>query len=225
MLLRSLDDLEREHAAGELDDDDYQVLKDETTRRAAEVVRAVESGRVEMAERPGPNRVRLAVGAILVVALGIGAGFAVANASGSRQPGEFGSGEIRDLTDDRLQEASELARSGDIQGALERYDGVLQDDPDNVEALSERGLLLASLSEAAELPGLLASGRSSVERALEVDPGNPRSLLYLGLIQRLGGEEKAAVTTLRQALASDPPPALRSSIEGFLEESPPAGTG
>lgn len=229
LLFRSLDDLEREHAAGELDDADYEVLRDETTRRAAEVVRAVETGRVEIAERPGPNRVRLALGALVVVVVGLAAGLAVANASGTRQVGEFGSGEIRDLTDDRLQEATELAQSGDIQGALERYDGVLADDPANVEALSERGLLLASLSQAADLPGLLVSGRSSVEQALAVDPGNPRALFYLGLIQRLAGEEDAAVATLEDALAADPPPVLRATIEGFLSEQDagpgPAGSG
>ena len=40
-LLRSLDDLEREHDAGDLDDADYQVLKEDYTARAAEVLRAL----------------------------------------------------------------------------------------------------------------------------------------------------------------------------------------
>lgn len=219
MLLRSLEDLEREHLAGELDDADLEVLRDETTRRAAELVRAVESGRIEIAERPGPSRARLLVGAAGVVLLAVAAGFAVASASGTREAGETSSGEIRDLTDDRLQEASELARTGEVQGALDLYDGVLVDDPANVEALSERGLLLASLSDAAGLPELLPAGRASVERALEVDPGNPRALFYLGLIQRLQGEDAAAVATLQQALEADPPPLLRQDIEAFLAGS------
>ncbi len=40
-LLRSLDDLEREHDAGDLDDADYLVLKEDYTARAAEVLRAL----------------------------------------------------------------------------------------------------------------------------------------------------------------------------------------
>jgi cytochrome c-type biogenesis protein CcmH/NrfG len=216
VLLRSLDDLDREHAAGELDDADHATLRDEATRRAAELVRAIESGRIEIAARPRPSRVRLLAGGVAVAVVALAAGLAVANASGSREVGETSSGEIRDLTDDRLQEASELARAGDVQGALDLYDGVLADDPDNVEALAERGLLLASLSEAAGLPDLLGAGRASVERALEVDPGNPRSLFYLGLIERLEGDEAAAVATLEEALDADPPPALRRNIEGFL---------
>ncbi len=218
VLLRSLDDLEREHAAGDLGDADYEALRDETTRRAAELVRAVETGRVEIAERPGPKRGRVLVGGLAVVIVAVAAGLAVASASGTREAGETGSGEIRQLLDERLTEATALARAGDVQGALALYDGVLEDDPDNVEALSERGLLLASLSDAADLPDLLPTGRASVERALEVDPGNPRSLFYLGLIQRLEGDGEAAIATLEEALAADPPPDLRRNIEAFLGE-------
>lgn len=175
--------------------------------------------RVLGAGQAAPKRSRVALGALGVVAVGLAAGVAVANASGTRQAGETASGEIRDLTDDRLQEASDLARGGDVRGALELYDGVLGDDPANVEALAERGLLLASLSEGADLPQLLPEGRSSVERALEIDPGNPRSLFYLGLIQRLEGDEAAAAETLEEALAARPPPALRQTIERFLAQA------
>lgn len=221
LLLRSLDDLDREHEAGDLGEDDYEALRDEATRRAAEVVRSIESGRASIAARPRAPRGRLALAGIAVAVVAVAAGVAVATSSGSREPGTFGSGEVRDLTDDRLDEASALARSGDIQGALDLYDGVLEDDPQNVEALSERGLLLASLSEAADLPDLLESGRQSVERALAVDPGNPRPLFYLGLIQRLEGDGEAAVATLQQALAADPPPQLRQDIESFLGDAGP----
>jgi len=40
-LLRSLDDLEREHDAGDLDDADYKALKEDYTARAAQVLRAL----------------------------------------------------------------------------------------------------------------------------------------------------------------------------------------
>ena len=41
-LLRSLEDLEREHAAGDVDDSDFEELKDDYTARAAAVIRAIE---------------------------------------------------------------------------------------------------------------------------------------------------------------------------------------
>ena len=47
-LLRSLDDLEREHDAGDVDDVDYETLKDDYTARAARTIRAIELA-------PGPR--------------------------------------------------------------------------------------------------------------------------------------------------------------------------
>ena len=40
-LLRSLDDLDREHGTGELTDQEYETLRDDYTRRAAAVVRVL----------------------------------------------------------------------------------------------------------------------------------------------------------------------------------------
>ncbi|HYZ97739.1 MAG TPA: hypothetical protein VE575_03240, partial [Acidimicrobiales bacterium] len=42
-LLRSLEDLEREHDAGDVDDHDYAALKDDYTARAARTIRAIEA--------------------------------------------------------------------------------------------------------------------------------------------------------------------------------------
>ena len=42
-LLASLDDLEAEYAAGDLDDDDYAALKADYTTRAARVIRELEA--------------------------------------------------------------------------------------------------------------------------------------------------------------------------------------
>jgi tetratricopeptide (TPR) repeat protein len=42
MLLRSLEDLDREHDAGDLSDEDYEMLRDRYTLRAASVLRALE---------------------------------------------------------------------------------------------------------------------------------------------------------------------------------------
>ena len=59
-LLRSLDDLEAEYAAGDIDDRDYEALTDDYTVRAAETIRAIELHRTELAAsaRPG-SRIRM----------------------------------------------------------------------------------------------------------------------------------------------------------------------
>ena len=64
-LLRSLDDLEREHDAGDIDEADYHTLKDDYTRRAVTVLRAIEAGRASFA--PHPRRAGRTV--IIVVGL------------------------------------------------------------------------------------------------------------------------------------------------------------
>ena len=230
-LLRSIDDLEREWAAGNLADDDYRALKDDYTARAARVLRALDDGDPGRAVAPtaAPARARGGRGrAVLVVAavaaFAVAAGLAVASAAGSRLPGDTLTGEIRETSASRLQQAAALARDGELTEALRRYDEVLADDPDNVEALSERGLLLISVGSATERPALAADGRASIERALELRPGSPRILFYRGLALRLDGDDQAATEAFRQALAADPPPALRQAIEEFLAsigEPPP----
>jgi hypothetical protein len=66
-LLRSLEDLEREYAAGDVDDSDFEELKDDYTARAAAVIRAIED-RTEAVKslRPQRNWQRTALGLVLV---------------------------------------------------------------------------------------------------------------------------------------------------------------
>ncbi|MBW3661307.1 MAG: methyltransferase domain-containing protein, partial [Gemmatimonadetes bacterium] len=82
-----------------------------------------------------------------------------------------------------------------------RYDEVLADDPDNVEALSERGLLLVSVGSATVRPALAADGRASVERALALRPGSARVLFYRGLALRLEGDVGAGTGLWSEILA------------------------
>lgn len=224
-LLRSLDDLEAEHEAGEIDDADYASLRDDYTRRTAEVLRALEGEREALAPTGSSRRPWPVVAAVVaLVAMAVGAGAAVAASSGSRDPGQTVSGGAPASAPNRLQEAADLAQEDKFAEALEIYDDILAGDPENVEALAERGLLLASLSQGTGRPQLATAGRQSVEAALAVDPDNARSLFYLGLTLRLEGNDAAAGDAFELALSADPPPALRSAIEGFLSSSGAAGS-
>lgn len=229
-LLRSLDDLEAERAAGELDEDDYRNLRDGYTARAAEVLRALDEDRAvrerDATAAPPRPRWRRPVGVLLVLALAVGAGLAVAAGAGSRRPGETATGgNGPTVANSRLAQAASVARD-DPRRALELYDSVIDDDPGNVEAWAERGLLLASLSVGIDRPSLLTEARRSVDRALELDPGSSRSRFYLGLVELFSGDRPAAQSAFEQALADDPPPPLRQAIEQRLAElrAPPAST-
>ena len=55
-MLDSLEDLERERAAGDLSDADYGALRDRYTQRAAEVLRAIErASMADLEQAPGIN--------------------------------------------------------------------------------------------------------------------------------------------------------------------------
>jgi cytochrome c-type biogenesis protein CcmH/NrfG len=227
-LLRSLDDLEAERAAGELDDHDYRNLKDGYTARAAEVLRALDEHRAvrdrAAADAPAGPRWRRPVAVLVVLALAVGAGLTVAAAAGSRKPGETATGGTGSTAaSSRLTEAARVARD-DPRRALDLYDAVIKDDNRNVEAWAERALLLASLGVGINQPGLLDEAHRSIDTALKLEPQSPRSRFYLGLIEQFTGDRPAAEAAFEQALADDPPPPLRSAIEQRLAElrAPPA---
>lgn len=214
-LRRSLDDLVREHDAGDLTDDDFQALRDDYERRLRRVDEAIAGGALPAA--PPARRGRGLITAAVVAVVAVGAGVAVAANAGSRAPGDTITGDIPATTQELLTEAATLARDGRYVEAMEAYDRVLEQSPDDVEALAEKGLLLMSLSQAADRPVLRSEARSTLDQALARDPDNPRTLFYLGLWHDLEGDDEAAEARFQDALANDPPPELRRAIEGFRE--------
>jgi len=220
-LLRSLDDLDRERSAGDLGEADHAELRERYTVRAAEVLRAIEEERP--VRSPAARRARSwVVIAAAVTALALAAGLAVAAASGSRLPGQTVTGDAGGSGASRLAQAAAVAED-DPQRALELYDEILADDPDDVGALSERGLLLATLGASLGRPPLLVEGRRSVERAVELAPEDPRVLFSRGLTLRLDGDDRAAEEAFAEALTHDPAPGLRQQIEAFRSSTPAGG--
>ncbi|MGY6501308.1 MAG: tetratricopeptide repeat protein [Acidimicrobiales bacterium] len=167
-LLRSLDDLEEEYAAGDVEEDDYRALRDDYTQRAATVLRSIEQRRAARAaatsRRRSPARV-MAWGAGVLV-FGVLAGLGVARAAGDRGEGEFITGGIRESISQRMFGCEQLVSQLEIRDALECYDGILEEQPNNREAISYRAwaLVLAGLPEVA-WPYL--------DRAVMIDPDYP----------------------------------------------------
>ena len=93
-LLRSLDDLEAERAAGAIDDETYATLHADYTARAAAVLRAIERGEEEVAVEGDSARAgRMKVGVwIGVVAFAVVAAVSLSFAMGARLPGQFVTG-------------------------------------------------------------------------------------------------------------------------------------
>jgi tetratricopeptide (TPR) repeat protein len=210
-LLRSLRDLERGHATGDLAEADYVALRDEYTARAAAVLREIEGvgpGRpattparpTTLGASPGPGRKRsvLATVAVVVVIAGL-AGGAVAAFSGQRQTGAPVTGSLPDSPSGRMAQALQLETQGKPADALKIYDGLLKADPKNVQALAYRGWLL----KRAGFPDL---AMASLDQAVEVDPRYPDAHFFRGMVLYQDRKDAAgAVTEFRAFLANNPP--------------------
>lgn len=194
-LLRSLDDLENERAAGGIDEESYAALHDDYTARAAAAIRALRDGidaRPAVVPMPWTRRV-VVIGGIVVLA--VGSGVALASAIGGRGPGETASGNTgesasqptgrdarRELEDavavdptnigNRLLLAQFLEQDDELAAALEQYDEVLRLEPSNVQALAQSGrvLYLAAVAAPEQAPNLVDEARSRLDRAIELDP-------------------------------------------------------
>jgi len=112
-LMRSLDDLEAEQAAGNVDPGTYRELHDDYTARAAAVIRALDAGTEVDVPEPEPVSARrraLTVGGVLVFA--VVAAVLLSHAVGQRHPGQTitGNGQVAaGATTTTVDTATELA--------------------------------------------------------------------------------------------------------------------
>lgn len=205
-LLASLDDLEREHDAGDIDDEDYAALRDDYTARAARVLRALEVGSATEAPAPVRNRARGLLVLTAVIGFAVLAGVLVAQSVGRRDAGDVATGGIRQSITERLNEAQRRLGQQDLEGAIGVYDEVLDLDPDNAEALTYKGWALY-LSGDAESVRLLAS-------AVRADPEYPDAHAFLAVVLFRGaGLADQAAEQIAQLDALDPPAIMRELVE------------
>ena len=204
-LLGSLDDLEAEYAAGDLDDADYESLKADYTTRAARVLRAIEAG-----ERPAPIEASTAkrtgwmwlAGITVVATL---AGILVAQFSGSRTLNDTITGDIRVTTRELLLEAQQLLGEGDLDAAIDVYDDVLELSPANTEALAYKAWFL-------RLQGNVDDARPLVEDAVAIDPDYADARVFATAIALDVGDVDAAKGHLDAFDQLDAPPFIEQLV-------------
>jgi len=175
-LLRSLDDLDAEHQAGDLDEHDYAALNDDYTRRLAEVARSIAEERTAFAQVDNKlNSRQRWITIVAITAVAVLAGVLLARASGFRSPSDTVSGDIRQSSTGLLSEADTLTREGRWPEAIQIYDEVLDISPANVEALTYRGWITARLGD--NEAGLL-----DLNEAVAVDPTFPDARVFSAIV-------------------------------------------
>jgi len=203
-LLRSITDLDREHLYGDVDDNDYQTLRDGYTARAASVLRAIEDGHVEVSQpRPRRPRVFIAwiVGTLLVAGV---AGWLVARTSGQRLPGQAITGGLPgDEVAQKLAEARQLL-GVNPQQAIIRYQQVRELDPNNAEALTYMGWLIAQSGTSTA-----AAGAEFLRGAIKIDPtyADPHCFLAITSADYLQPPDLDTARSEAQACLDNNPPA------------------
>jgi len=219
-LLDSLRDLEREHDQGEIDETDYETLRDDYTARAAEVLRALEAYE-ERDDAPRPARAaappvsrhsgsRRAMATVLILGFVLVAGASVFVLSGDRNPGAPATGSVPNTPAGDLQLAHQLDAQGQALEALKLYDRVLTADPTNVEALTYRGWLL-------KRAGLPDDAQASLDRAIALDPTYPDAHFFRGmLLYQDRRDPAAAIPEFETYLASNPDAATVEAVQGVL---------
>lgn len=206
-LLRSLDDLDAEFAAGDIGADDYATLRDDYTRRAAAVLRAIEARRATVrAETAPPSATRrrlLTAGVVVVVALV--AGFALARTVGYRGDNDGVTGDVRASTRTLLLEAGQLGGEGNFDDAIATYDDVLEIQPSNAEALTYKAWYryLSDDSAAAD-----AEVEALLDQAVIGDPDFPDAWVFRAVLFTNQQRFSEAAEALAAFEGTDPPPAM-----------------
>ncbi len=227
-LLRSLDDLDAEHSAGDLDDADHAALRDDYTVRAAAVIRSIEDHQSELsakrAEHASPTRrwawiIGTAAGAVL-------AGILLAQTAGERGVGDSLTGALPESIRDQVLQCQQLGTQGGegLQESLSCFDAVLDQDPNNVEALTYRAWYLSLVAVSANDQGfddsaaeLYDAAAAQLDRAIEVDPSFPDAHAFRAVVaDRLGDPDRACAELA--ALGELDAPPMMGQLTASLDE-------
>ena len=228
-LLRSLDDLDANRAAGDIDDATYDRLHADYTARAAAVIRALRDG---VDSRPEPTRAskrrRLAVVSALV-AFAVVASVALAAGLGARLPGQSVTGNTPASSSDSREASFQAAvaqRPNDPQvhlayarfllgaqryaDALKQYDATAALDPKDAESRAYGGWIVY-------LAGLTDEAMTRLDAAVAADPGYPDAHFFRGMVLYRGRNDPCgAVPEFQRYLATANQSAMGPQVDQAL---------
>ncbi len=246
-LLSSLDDLEVEYAAGDLDEADYQALKGDYTVRAADLIRDIEGVKQKSASRRSESKTttkgsksqgsksqgssktgrsfgRLVATAVGLLGFAVGAGWLLAQAVGERGASGSLTGTIDESARDKVLTCQQLMSAGELRDSLVCFDEVLTEDPQNVEALTYKGWFLILASGSAQQAGddeafaqFVALGEESLTKAVEVDPGFADARAFRVVVFSRTGREEEACAELAVLDSLRPSPMIIQLIQPMAD--------
>ncbi len=230
-LLRSLDDLDAELLAGNVDPDTYRTLHDDYTARAAAVVRSLDDGVPN--EAPGPKRLR-AVTAAGIVVFCVLLAFLLARAVGERRPGQTPTGNdavASPVTLDpnsyeaHIGAARDLLSKQELPRAIEEYTAAASVDPTQPEPLAYRGwisaLVAGQVADTSTRATLTDRATRDLDQAIALDPKYLDAYFFKGyMLYKFEHRPAEAVEPLQRFLVLAPPDhPLRQRVLDVLDEA------
>jgi len=233
--IRSLEDLEREHDAGDVDSEDYLALRSRYVERAADALRAIEAEQAKLAgaaNEPavaglggwkrlrrglGRRRTRRALGVVAAISVVSALGLVAAALAGVRLPGEDPTGSINvplaTEVAEQLAQATYSADHGGLAIALATYDAVLKEVPNQPAALTYKGWLVRLSGKQAGDAAVVNLGDASIAKAVSVAPGYPdgRALDAIALLEDRS-DLRGSMAEIRAFLADHPSASLLDGV-------------
>lgn len=207
-LLRSIEDLDREYAVGDVNDEDYFALRNDYVSRAASVTKQLEDRAELVSARKNPSGLLRSLGMATVVALVAGlAGVAVARFSGDRSATQELSGGIIESVGQQLSNCFVMIRTAEPVETLKCYDQILEDHPANVEAHTYRGWSLV-------LAGLPQFAWRDFVQATALDPAYPDARVFRAITLNQLCRPDEALSELAVFDDLNPPQDMVDLVEG-----------
>jgi tetratricopeptide (TPR) repeat protein len=228
-LARSLDDLDSELEAGDLDAAEHASLAADYRRRLRRVDAAIADGQAGLAANRRPRSLwRTAAVVVGLAVVAIGLGVAVAAASGRRAPGDTVTGnDARTENGNLLLQCLNLdqqATTGDatVSEAFDCYDRLFQRDQEDPVVLANFGWFLYRAGSGGGQTEAVSGGMSFVDKAIELDPDYPDAHAYRLIMLTREGRTDEARAELATLEGLNPPPQIRQLLEPIraqLEQS------
>lgn len=219
-LLGSIRDLEKEHAAGDVDKADFEALRDGYVARAAAVLREIDDGRSALPAKPVRPWWRKLVIPAVTLAVGLALGLAVSQFAGQRLPGQtLTGGQPLDEVTTLLAEAR-ASLANDPATAIAKYQQVIGLEPDNLEARTYMGWLVALNGQQAKNDEQVRQGIDLLKEAATLDDSyaDPHCFIAVASKRFLSTPDDATATSAAQAcLDRNPPANMRPMVQGLIE--------
>lgn len=231
-LLVSLKDLQTSRDAGAIDADEYLRLRDDTERRIAKVIRAIDERRRKeeapsdqsaASDRPRRSPARyLAIAMVAAIAISIGLVPSLVRSLNDRsdEPLQITRQSVmtrvranpHDVAA-RLDAGHYLLDTGELGNAFRQFTAALAIQPENVDALANYGLLL-------HLSGQPVDGLAAENKALGIQPDYGEALFYKGSILLKGLDRPAqAIVFLQRYLDGNPYGSFNDTARQEIEDA------